>query len=89
MSNTTLKDEYKVGNYSIQEIYIPQINMISTKKKIGFLHGMIVGGSAGLLIGGVLALGAEDDPPCTQDNVIGTFACVLTWKSAELRFLPG
>ena len=63
VSNSLIKDDYHNGNYEVAELYIDDINLISTKRRVGPLNGAILGALVGVAAGALTARIVEGPPP--------------------------
>jgi hypothetical protein len=56
VSNSLVKEHFNSGNYEVAELYIDDINLIRSKRRVGPLNGGILGALVGA---GVFALGTR------------------------------
>jgi len=63
VSNSFVKEDYYNGNYEVAELYIEDINLISTRKRR--TGGALLGGVIGLSVG-FLAASIAEGPPSTS-----------------------
>jgi hypothetical protein len=82
VSNAFVKEDYYNGNYEVAELYIDDINLISTKRKGGKAAGAILGGVIGLGVGALAAWIAE--PPATPSS--GSFAGLEAKYGGGLKY---
>ena len=70
VSSSLIKEDYINGNYEVAELYIDDINLISTKRQVGPLGGALLGALVGA---GVFALGTRIaiGPPPYPGGFIG------------------
>ena len=61
VSNSLVKLDYETGNYEVSELYIDDINLISTKKRGRSLQGLLIGGAIGIGTGAAIGLISGDD----------------------------
>ena len=61
VSSSLVKLDYNIGNYEVAELYIDDINLISTERQGGTLHGALLGGAIGVTTGVVIGLISGDD----------------------------
>ena len=61
VSNSLVKEHFNSGSYEITELYIDDINFISTERQGGSLHGALLGGAIGVSTGIVIGLISGDD----------------------------
>jgi len=61
VSNSLVKEDYNSGNYEVAELYIDDINLISTERQGGSLHGALLGGAIGVSTGVAIGLISGDD----------------------------
>jgi len=61
VSSSLVKLDYNIGNYEVAELYIDDINLISTERQGGSLHGALLGGAIGVSTGVVIGLISGDD----------------------------
>lgn len=61
VSSSLVKLDYEAGNYEVSELYINDINLISTKKRGRSLQGLLIGGAIGIGTGAAIGLISGDD----------------------------
>jgi hypothetical protein len=63
VSNSLVEEDYIKGNYEVAELYIDDINLISTKRRGGPLHGALLGAVVGAAAGVLTARIISGPPP--------------------------
>jgi len=66
VSSSLIKEDYINGNYEVAELYIDDINLISTDRQGGALHGALLGAVVGAAAGVVAARIVEGPPPYSE-----------------------
>jgi hypothetical protein len=72
VSSSLVKEDYYNGNYEVAELYIDDINMISSRKRVA--GGAAIGGVIGLFVGFLAASIAEPPPPPSSGRFPGLYS---------------
>jgi len=63
VSSSLFKEDYNNGNYEIAELYIDDINLISSKRPLGTASYVVIGALVGACVGVLTARITEGPPP--------------------------
>ena len=66
VSSSLVKLDYNIGNYEVAELYIDDINLISTRRPLGTASYAVLGALVGLAAGVVAARIVEGPPPYSE-----------------------
>jgi hypothetical protein len=69
VSNSLVTKNYDYGYYEVAELYIDDINLISTERQGGALHGALLGAVVGAAVGVVAARILEGPPPYSEYTI--------------------
>ncbi len=68
VSSSLVELDYNIANYEVAELYIDDINLISTKRRIGPFKGALLGAIVGAAAGALTARIVEGPPPEPSSN---------------------
>ena len=76
VSSSLVKEDYNNGNYEVAELYIDDINLIRSKRRVGpfkgALLGALVGAAAGALTGRIIE-GPPPEPEPSSQSIYSSY----------------
>jgi hypothetical protein len=68
VSNSLVKEDYNNGNYEVAELYIDDINLIRSKRRVSPLQGALLGALVGMGVGALTARIVIGPPPYSSSS---------------------